>query len=476
MSGIGFGGAGIGFIGGGPGTSAADITTDGPLGATNVQAALYALLSALGETVGVVSSLADLDKVGFAPANELTGERIFTRPLFILPIIILPDDEWMQYVGPDALLIGISSAVSAIRGNVNGALIRGAVVMRDLATNNTSTGPNAAQFDITSTGRVVRIEYVATGSLSVASAPAGVISNTFNAVSLDHLLLNGIDGFKLRGVLVATSADTCTSIFAPAGSTIFDVEASANVVQALEVNGCNFLTNDATVVGIRISDAATLPGGTPPTTVVGVQILGCKVTGPGNIYDGTGVGELSQDSPKLNIQGNPSLPDSKYLGEGSFTDFGTPIVLTYVGPAPTPWLPVPSQNAGATTVLTLLSNAARFTLLRSLVDPFDWGIQASGPTRQPVAVTWTVSLEASAGPGVGEFLEFRAERQEGGVGPWVEVEGSTQRVEQRITTSNNTHTAYTEASPGDRFRLSRRNFTGTNSTDLPQYNLVVVKS
>ena len=452
--------------GGGGGVAAVDVTAAGPHGAANVQAALDKLRVKFGDGWEVVSTLADLD--AFAPADG-GGQRLLNTKMFVSSALALLDDEYIQY-GGDAVINGISAAESSITGNVDGALIRGPVVMAELAINNVHAGAGAKQFAITSTGgRAVRVEYCAAG----AGSPLGTVSNCFNVATFERLLINGSpDGLQFSGVLAAVSLLNCAAQGMPAGHIVFDVEASANVLKAFEFNGCSFLTDDASDRGIRIDPGATLPGGAIPSGVVGVNILGCKITGPGEIYDKTG---LPLSSSKIIVQGCPTLPDSTFLGDVDFADFTTPIVTSYVGPAPTPWVPVAWRNVGATSVLTLLSASRRHTLLTNALDDFDWSVRADGPTPQSVSVGWSATIETTGGGG-GEFIEYAVEKQTAAVGPaWVLVEGSDQRIEQRSVSNTITGLAYSDEAPGDAFRLVSRNATGTSATKNQKYDLRIVK-
>jgi hypothetical protein len=90
-------------------------------------------------------------------------------------------------------------------------------------------------------------------------------------------------------------------------------------------------------------------------------------------------------------------------------------------------------------------------------------------------VHWSVTLES--GGTSGQYIEFRAEVQVGGIGAWVAIEGSNRRIEQVNARSTSTicDTFYI-AVPEDRFRLARRNVSGTTGTTLQQWDLIVART
>lgn len=457
---------GAGSFGFPPGFStAAEISAAGPLGASTVQAALDQLRLRLGGSVEVVDSLADLDV--HAPA--IGGIRTISSVLLITDMIVLPVGERIAY-GAESALIGVTSARCSITGDYAGPLFSGPVVMSQLAVSNTSVDPAASVFAITDLGgRTIRLEYCAIG----AGARAGTISNTTGPVTLDRVFFNGCGGgFVLSAIVAVFEAVDCASNGLPAGSIVFDIGSSTNIIVAFNIESCSFLTSDASDRGIRISSSATLPGGPLPTAVVGANLIDCKITGPGQIYD-TGAGTLSLDSPRLIVTGCPNLPPSKYLADTDFQDIVEPIVRTYVGPTPTPYIPVDHQNAGATSVLELLDVSARFTLVRNGAVASDWYLRYDGPTRQTVQVNWSVTIEAAGGGGAGQFIEFHAERDAGGIGVWTSIPGSHRQVEQRTVAGSQVCSAFAVMDPGDRFLLASRNLTGTGSTKILQFDLIV---
>lgn len=446
------------------GTAAAAIAAHVALPDPHTQ---YAQKLFLG-SVKVVNSIADLDV--HAPA--VAGVRTVTGMMLITIALVLPVNNRFTF-GASGVLVGISAAQCSITGNYAGPLFSGSVVMSQLGLANTSVDPAASVFAITAAGaRTVRVEYCAIG----AGAKAGTISNILGVASLDRLFMTGCaGGFVISGIIAALEFKDCAATAMPAASILFDFTSTTNVIRALSIQNCSLISTATTDRMIRIHSSATLPGGALPTTVVGVNILQCKITGPagaiGRLYD-TGVSTFDPKSPKIIFKGVPSFPDSLFLGDADFDDFTTPIVTTYVGPAPTAFVPLAHENVGPTSVLTLLSASSKFTLVRNV--GLDWYLRFDGPVELLCSVSWSIAIEADSGGGVGEFIEVRAEIQVGGIGAWVAIPGTTRRIEQRASEVNGTCTAYAEVVPADRLRISTSNATGTGATKVSQYDIVVL--
>lgn len=436
--------------------------------------ALEANRRLLGSVV-VIASLSDLDL--YAPA--IANVRTISQVMVLTTAIVLPAGERMVWTA-SSVVMGLSSASCSFSGNVDAALVTGAPVAFNVGFANTSVGVSAKVFAITDlTGRTIRIEYCAIG----AGAPAGTISNTLGPVTFERLFLNGCaGGFVLDGTVAVFEALACATRGMPAGSIGFDIASACTIVVALAFDGCSFITGSTTDRGIRISNSATLPTAAPPTRLVAVNILGCKIAaitgtaaGLGILYD-EGAGSLPRTSGKLVIRGCPNMPDSRYISDVDFEDFTTPIITAYTGPAPTAWIPVAHQNVGPTSVLTALASSARFTLVRNPADPLDWYTRYDGPVDQTANVAWNVTIESNGGGGGGQFIEFRAEVDVGGVGVWAAVEGSNRRIEQRAIANSTSCLTFVVMQPGDRFRLCSRNVDGTGSTKVFQYDLIVSKT
>lgn len=423
----------------------------------------------------IIATLADLDF--HAPADG-GGMRTVDSKLAFTGIVTMNAGEWLNFTATGSMVgLGGSTDLVGVIGDYDGALVQGPMFLDHLTIQNTSAGVSAETISATSSSRNVRIEYC--NLVCAIGARVGTLTNIQAACLLDTVLMIGLTGLRLQSNQQATLIKGAAFIPTPgagAGSANFigiDVEASATVSTILKFEGNNGLFDQATQAMISLSNAATYPTGATPSTVAGVQILACQVSGVANaILLDQSAGKLTIRDPEIVASGNVGLRNSIALGAVAFQDLSVPAVLSYADT--TNFFVFPHQNVTPVALATLTENE-RFTLFRDGGDVNNWYIEYQGvQTSISATLIYQATLKANTGPGDGDELIIHAEIDPLGDGSWVAVDGSSIiEAQNSADFAGVVGTAPVSMSPGARFRLAARNTVATNPTALATYSLQI---
>lgn len=361
---------------------------------------------------------------------------------------------------PTGLIVGIGSEVSGLFGDYDGSFISGAVSIESLTLENINLGASSELFFVSFPG-FSTVEFC-----QLKGTRLGRLSNLGGTQWVNNLFDGLGEGLKVDQSAGSIQFINITVINTPASFIAFDILPTCTLLGAANWKLCSIITDDPGDRLIRISNLATLPGGVPPTSIVGIQINGCSLIGPGQILE-EGVGFVTSRDLRLWSKGNGNLRDSGIAGIARFFDSTTSILQNYTGVGT--WDVLETDNL-AGGVIVLDADSERFGLTWNSTQ--DWYLEYFGAQNNiDFNIIWGIDLESVSST---NNLEFRVTRQIAGAGAWLDIVSSHSVMQQANRIQNATGFGVIAASPGDRYRLEVRPLIASNNSNVFKVYLSLV--
>jgi len=371
---------------------AADIGAAGPLGATTIQQGLDLLAAQVGGLI-VIDSVASLEAMFPAVLGVYTIDK---QTIWVSPTgasIVLGAAESISIVHPGSIEALGASKVN-IEGDFVGPLLSGELNLAGISVKNI----NAAGSDVlceSLAGRQINWRDVA-----LRGQTAGVVQNCLGISAFENVSIapgaSGAIGLVIDGVIAIAIWSTSGSISQGVVShTAWTILATAVVAIVLRFDRPAIGTTGDFMFYVDV--AATLPGGSPPTNVFGVEVSGGSVKA-GALFDPAG---LDQTDIRILSLGNTGAPDSQFIGDLILDTTGTPAPtpVSQVYVASNAWEVMPSNNASiAPNGVTLAATPANERHTLTITSLQVWSMRYDGPEDQRTdRVSWSAQGRRSGG-------------------------------------------------------------------------------